>query len=243
MALNHISTAAMLALTHHWTTTARPVFDRPILREMPDLLDALGAQLVTLNQALDGVDPEAQIAKMTAQTKALDREHDDLLGRIYSYLTAAAELYGPDQPADASAAVELRDRLFPQGLAMKQASFQGQGGAALQAKAALTAADRARLSALSVANLDLAGMVDTWIAVAQQLQAADAQRAALVQQAREPLPDERALRREWIRLTRIIQSAAPLGGPLSDEDAALLFAKLDAESARRPRRPANDQPE
>lgn len=244
MALKHIKTAAMLALTRHWRTTARHAFDRPLLRDMPTLLDAIEGELASLTQALEGMDPATRIAELTAQTKALDREHDDLLGRIYNFLTATAELYDPGDHATAT--LELRDRLFPGGLIMKRASFQAQGGAALQAKAALTNADRALLGGLSVANIDLAGMVDTWIETAEKLQQADAERATVLQQSRDVPADEHALRLEWIRLARIIRNAAPVG-ELSEDDAALLFAKLDAESARRGRRtspaPDAEQPE
>lgn len=225
MALQRISTPTMASLAAHWLGAARPLFDRPLFAGVLPHLEAIAADL----EALSKPSLAAQVDALRVQARALDAEHDDALGPCWTFLTAVAGLY----PADAAAAIlELRDRTMPGGLSMKMRKYQDQGAAAAAAKAALTAADRARLTALSPADVDLNAWMDRWIEAGLALRVVDAERATRAAgPANDVRPDELAVRRAWMRLVAHLRSASELDD-LSSAERGLLLAKLEEEDAR-----------
>lgn len=228
MALKYIDSMTMLSLTTHWRTTARAAFERPLLAALPAQLDAIADRFAAWH-AQEEVE-QIEIADLTRQTRALDAQHDTLLDRIHAYLTAAAGLYADDPRA--ARLLELRDRLMPDGISMKNRTYQAQGGAVERARAAFTADDRALLAEMSLPGTDVAGLVDGWIEAGSTLRQLDARRTALLEQTAAERVDERGLRLDWIRLARLIRAAAEYGGGLDEQSQTLLFALLDQESKR-----------
>lgn len=241
MALKYIDFMTMLSITTHWRSTARAVFDRPLLAALPAQLDALAARFAALHAQSEG--EQVEIAALTRQARDLDARHDALLDRVYTFLTSAAQLYG-DHPRG-ERLLELRDRLMPDGLSMKQRTFQAQGGAVERARAAFTAEDRALLAEVSLPGTDLAALVDDWIEAGSALRQVDTERTAKLQQPSAAPISERDLRIEWMRLAALIRAAADYSGDLDEAERALLFAQLDesvaqARNRARRRRAAGD---
>lgn len=227
MALSRLSLPTMAAMTRHWRSAAQPVFDaRPLLTGLTGVLATLEDDFEALRLAADGSE---QITALRAEASALDVTHDTNLGRVHGYLTAVAELLPAD---DAEAARALRDRLMPDGLSMKQRTYQEQGTAAHAARADLTDADRAALEALSPARVDLLGATLEWIDAGIKLAKVDAQRAALEETPPEGVPDGRAVRLRWITAAKGVRAMAAMDQGLSVEQRALLLAKLDEEEQR-----------
>lgn len=227
MALTDIRTRAMASLTHHLVTTARPVLTgNPMLQELLPRLDALQADFETFEAG--PMARKAEVAALSAKAAELDTQHDGGLDRCFRYLSVVAELY----PTPLAQRIEaLRDKLMPHGLGGKNLSYQEEGAAAAAAKAQLTADDRALLTRISPADVDMAAQMDGWIEAGLALREMDAARAT---QAEMPYagPSSSALRGRWHRMVSALRALSVLVD-LSEADQALLFAKIDEESARR----------
>lgn len=226
MALSDLRTPTMGSLTHHLTTTARPVLEgSPMLAALLPRLDALQAEFVTLAQTSQA--HATAVAELRSQATSLDAQHDGGLDRCYSLLGALAPFFDAPQ---AAALIELRDRLMPGGLSMKQRSYQDEGAAAASAKAAFSDADKDLLRAVSPQGVDLVAAMDAWIAAGLELRDVDAARATRSDAPKDG-PAVVEMRRRWMKAVGALRAVSEMV-ELDADGRATVFAKIEEEDAR-----------
>lgn len=197
MSLMKITLPSMIAIVDNWRTTARGDFDRPFLTAILPVVDAWAEDAAGVDD-LQANQTEAKALR--ARARALDVEHDQLLGDIYAYLTGLSGLH-----PDGAAVLAVRDALMPDGLRMKTRSYQQQGVAVKTAQKRLTDEVRAALTRFSAPDANLLGSVERWIAVGVELQGVDAERSNT---AGESTQLRRDLRTRWLRMYKAIEQGA-----------------------------------
>lgn len=216
MALLDLDTPTMEALTLHWCTTARHVIARPMLANLVEPLEALGAQFIRLRQIRD------RLTALEYELTTADNTHDADLGRCWAYMTGIIRMY--TEEARGVPLLVARDTLMATGTAIKDLSFLDQGLAAERARADFTAALRTQLAALSLPGADLVATMDRWIDAGIALKQLDAERKALL--AAQRALDEDALRRDWIKAVQQMRTVSRFDEGLDQDAQALLFARL-----------------
>lgn len=214
MSVTRLDIDTMRALANAWRTSARDDLSSPFLAGLPTLLDAWHTDA----QALDGDARDTTVAAKRAEARALDSAHDAALGAVFHYLTGVAALH-----PNGAALLEIRDRLMPDGLRMKNRSYQAQGTAVQAAKAVLDDPARATLASAAAPGVDLVAAVERWIELGTRLRDLDAERAAIEGGAEAQLAP---LRRRWLRIVKAMRMGADLAD-LDAEARGRLFAKLD----------------
>ena len=225
MATKNLSVEEMVSVSGAWTTEGDPA--RQLLLEssrlsglLPDV-EAAHAAIYAVRPEHD--DGEADIIKQSGE---LDARHDRLARGIHGVLSESALL------EEGSAALALRDALFPEGLAAAiNTTYRGQAGRGALVRELLSSEQRGQLAAVQLLEGSLLSKVDAWLDTAEQLGALETDRA----RRETPESPSRRLqileaRNGWVRVVSALQSIAALAN-LDEPADRLLFGPLrDAEA-------------
>lgn len=229
MALRHIDTPTMEALTTHWCTTAREHLARPMLKSLLGVFDGLAEEFTHLHETT----PEQRadrIARLKFRANELDNIHDGALTRCWAYLEGIAGMY--EEESLGVPLLVLQNTLIPFGRESRLRSYQDQGTAAEKAKAALTDDVRAQLIGLNLPGIDLLGMMERWIDAGIELKRVDARRQALMHATDTSADIEGDLRARWLKAVEGLRTLSEFDTDLDDAAKAAIFERLDAETAR-----------
>ncbi len=210
MALKRLFTGEMVHVSEEWvkdgTEANSAILATPQLAGLLPLVD-------TAHQALHKAQPKAvdpRLAKLQEKAAGLDLRHDEVIRGVYGLLTALASLAGAGLTADGL--LRLRDLLFPDGLEATQKSYREEAGAAtlLKTRLAADAAAKKQLKDIPVFKHNLSHYIDELFKVAQELGAAEQERAQLAPAAGGSSDAQRTLeaRNQWIRAVNALVSVA-----------------------------------
>jgi hypothetical protein len=211
--LNLLSTEKMIALTQYWI-----VDERAQLTAIPQaagLLVSLDAIFTELTQAANRGPVPTGAKELYKKQRKVDRIHDQLLRGNFHYLTALSN-YAAAEEDDATAEVmlELRDRMYPQGLAGTGLSYDEEAGAAEILEKNLTDKDKAMLKGIVVSpKSNLLEKVLSQIEQAKALRVLE-QKKKNAQQSDAALDraddEERKTRYDWIDTIRTLERSLRL---------------------------------
>lgn len=234
MAYKNLNSNEMAGLSRHWLGPARVIV--VALAMGPALLHDHEAFLATLAESARP--DEGVLAAADARSAAADQLFDRLLRGGYYVLAGLAEL--TDDPALAARYLELRDRLYPEGLAMTQYTFLSESAAAEAVYSRVTQADLALLATVLLpGGGNLAQVVTAWVASGVALREAEHDRAALrLASGAVPAGVQMAARNRWIRSVHMLVASLEYA-EISAADRNTLLAKLheaEAHADQRARR-------
>lgn len=236
MALKNLNSNEMASLSRHWLGPARVIV--AALAMGPALINDHEAFLATL---AEGAKPdEGVLALADARSHGADQLFDRLLRGGYHLLAGLAEL--TDDPVLAARYLEVRDRLYPEGLAMTQQSFLSESAAAESAYSRLSEADQALLATVPLPEGGtLAQVVAAWAAAGVALREAEHERASLrLASGGVSASVQMAARNRWIRSVHMLVASLEYA-EISVADRNVLLAKLreaEAHADQRARREA-----
>jgi hypothetical protein len=150
MALKYLSTEAMIALSQPWLSKKK---DRQVL-ERSDYTKGL---LLHLEQAVEALissqketipENSKEIGQLSEDQVILDTIHDKKCRGVFGLLTALTEL--SEDAADVETLLELRNRLFPQGMSVVNWSYLREAGNAQTVQQLISKEDRDLLSQIKV---------------------------------------------------------------------------------------------
>ena len=211
--LNLLSTEKMVALTQYWI-----VDERARLTAIPQtagLLVSLDAVFTKLTQAARRGPAPTGAKELYKKQRKVDRVHDQLLRGNFHYLTALSNYVAANEDnATSQVLLELRDRLYPEGLAGTSLSFDEEAGAAEILEKNLTETERATLKSIAVSpGSNLLEKVLLQIEQAKMLRVLEQQKKS-AQQSDDALDhaedDERKTRYEWIDTIRTLERSLRL---------------------------------
>jgi hypothetical protein len=244
MALKNLSSETMVTITGRLLDPER---DRPAVETLPlvspliPAIEMVHTGLLSRQHLISAI--ERELAKVLAGMSASDKLHDRKKRAVYGYLTALAEL--TDNPADAAAYLDLRDRLMPLGLLEVRRSYLDQVGDAQLLPSRLDEASRALLAAIATPEGPLQSQVDQWVEAAAEIGRLDERRAQLESErstGQDASPGEAyAMKLSWIRVMRSVIDMLEVDPQATPEIKARLLAPLrraEAMADRRRRRAA-----
>lgn len=238
MALKSISTERMIGVTGAWVD---PEQDRPVIEKNPVLavllpsLDEVHAGVLALRRPATDTKQEKELAALAVEGGEVDGVHDGQLRGGWHYLTAVA-MFCRDGGARQQL-LDLRDRVFPSGLAATQLSWGEESGNARAVEEHLDDATWAVLRRYkTLPGRTLADEITDWLGAARELGVLDNRRARVLaeqQQAETTLGLGRGEnlqpRNRWIRVVRAFANLVSLLGDAA-LDARLLGPLRDAEA-------------
>lgn len=225
MAYKDLNSKEMAGLSRHWLGPARGVVMKLALG--PALINDHEAFLASESAKPD----DGVLAAADARSHAADQVFDRLVRGGYYTLTGLSEL--ADDPVLAARFLQVRDRLYPEGLSMTQLSFLSESAAAEAVYHRLAQSDLDLLAKIVLpGGGNLAQVVVAWAAAGVALREAEQERAAL-QLAKSVVFSsvQLAARNRWIRAVHMLVASleySDLGVP----SRTLLLAKLREAEAQ-----------
>lgn len=231
MSLRDLSTPTMANILSAWLDPERE-------RKHIETLPKAAFLLPTLEDARNAIVPFQSTAASTLPTElgALQKEaaeidavHDRKSRGIHGALTAFAEIV--DEPDKAARYIALRERLFPQGLAVIQLSYVEEAAAAELADGRLTADDRALLKQLPFPGGRLIDAHQVRLMAARKLADLERQKQALMhkhemKEGKVALADVAKARNGWIRAVRAFLGVLELEKEMAPEMRQKILAPL-----------------
>lgn len=229
MALRNLNVRTLVSILDGWTNPSRA---RPLLAGMPLLaallpkLDAIKEDLVNTQGA--GVALDRNLKELTSEASRLDAIHDRKKRGAYQILSGLAEV--SDSPDQATALIELRDRLIPEGLAALRQSYLDEAGDAKLLPARLDGPSSDLLKSIAVGAGHLGDVVDSWLAAAAGLETIEGQRSKLsTPSGKEAFVSKSAkngAKNAAIRAIRMVESSLGMeGADLATVDRLLTSAR------------------
>jgi hypothetical protein len=224
MALKNLSTGAMISLTTPWISEGNP--ERTILLRYPETKGLLG-RIEGDQQALLDVQPRpnGRLAQVSDEQGTLDVTHDDLVRGVTGLLTHLALL--ATDAKEAQAFIELRETLFPQGVALVTRSYRDEAGEGALLRARLTPSLKKALKAIPVLQGTLADTVARYLEVADALGKLEDEKATIVGRADGPTPAALlAARNRWIRTVNAVIALLDIVA-ISEEEKTTVLVRFD----------------
>jgi hypothetical protein len=196
-------------------------------REALERVPSLAALLPQLQKAhtavfaIAGPPEDPRVRQLVEREAALDAEHDDVVRGLHGALTALARV-----SSAGTELLQLRDTLFPEGLAHIQKSYRGQAGHAAIVEARLDDALKARLKAVNLHDKNVLELTLRWLTIAKELGAAEEERARLEPQ-QSSAAEINSARLGWVRIMNALLANADLVD-LDQATDRLLFGPLRA---------------
>jgi hypothetical protein len=202
----------------------------PVLSPFLPLLAAAHGQVLT---ALPKA-PDPRLAKLVEEAMAVDAVHDSLVNSVYGMLTGLSGLSD-----DGSEYLELRSKLFPEGIAgAANITYEGQAGYAKRFRANLNGALESQLASISAGKKNLLEIVNEWLDAGDRLGQIGQQQQQIKADAAPAAPGAISEARfGWIRIINVLQSAASVA-PLSEAQRQAIFATLNEVEAKADQRAA-----
>ncbi len=203
MGLRKLTSGEMMHTTSTWVEPTHR--HHQLLASSPEVA-ALLPHLVRVHKGIlscqPGTWPNAVL--LTRQIEELDAQHDDLVRGIQSLLTAQSYLAA--STAEREQWAKLRDKIFPDGLALLNRSFADEAGQAALALARLSADERKKMKATAFGTTNLLALCEQYAQVARKL--GDAATAkATPPQAMVSRAESASARNQWIRVVSAILTA------------------------------------
>lgn len=203
MGLRKLTSGEMMHTTSTWVEPTHR--HHQLLATSPEVA-ALLPHLTRAHKGILSCQPSAAPSAgiLARQVEELDAQHDDLVRGIHALFTALTFLAA--SPSERELWGTLRDKLFPDGLALVMRSFADEAGQAALAVARLTADDRKRMKAAAFGATNLLGLFEQYGQVARKL--GDAATAkATPPQAVVSRAESASARNQWIRVVSAILAA------------------------------------
>jgi hypothetical protein len=221
MALKRLTTEEMSQVSAPLVATDSP--PRTVIDKFPTLT-ALLPQLQSAHKGVLAMRRQVEnpkLQELSDREASLDADHDDRVRGIYGALTGLALVSGAGPEL-----TQLRDILFPEGLAHTQKTYRGEAGHAAMVASHLDANTQARFKAVNLHDVNLLDLVNSWLGVAEQLGKLEDERARLT-----PAPNTAAevnnARLSWVRIMNAFVANAELAD-LDEDSDRLLFGPLRA---------------
>jgi hypothetical protein len=247
MALNSLATEQMLFVSHHWLNHPDT---QQLLAKVPeltgllprikqahlDLEDSLAASKGTRSQ---------QIKELKELSANIDRNHDRMVRAIYAVLSGLAE--GADSEEDTQTFVELRDRIFPQGLGTTKRAYMAEVAEARMVDKRLSKADKSLLATIPLPNKKkLSHWVEQFQAYAEELGEALAQIETLEKDdafdtSTVRPKDIHRCRVQWIRIVHALQASLLISESLSEQEQHRVLGHLEKAQTQAERRKSGSQ--
>jgi hypothetical protein len=215
MALKHLTTAEMIALSTQWVTGSSA--ERSKLEQLPELVPILRRIEMAHERLLYGQGPssEAQVSALQdlrGQAEEVDAQHDRIVRGMFFVLSGFAHL--AQEQEQVQELLALRDKLLPNRLSTVQLSYAEEASAAEEVERCLTEKDWAFLRQLSTPYGDLARMVELWLDLGRGLCVLEKKRLELEKKHQQEHHDESLLqaRNDWIRATSLLLSTLEMSG-------------------------------
>lgn len=202
MALKRLTSGEMIHTTLTWVDTRHR--HHQLLAAVPEVVGLL-SHLGRAHKGLLDCQPTAnpQAAGLARTAEELDSQHDDLVRGGYAVFAALGHL--ADSPSDREQWLQLRDRVFPEGLAVVSRSYTDEAGQAALAMARLTADDKKLLKSVAFGKTTLLHIIERYGQVAHKLgETATAQHTPAGTPSRA---DSMAARNQWIRVVNAVLAA------------------------------------
>ena len=248
MSLRDLSTPTMVTIVAAWVDPAR---ERKLLEGLqraafllPTLVEA--HQLLVSTQAIAPDGESAELPAVQQEQADVDTEHDRKVRGIYGALTAFAELV--DDPDKAARYLSLRDKLFPEGLAVINWSYVDEAGEADLVEGRLTYADRVLLKYLPYPGGKLWDAHERRLASARRLgelerKKQDLIRARETREGRLGPVDVIKARNAWIRAVRAFLGVLELEKSIAPEVKRRILGPLEDAERKAAARGGNEDAE
>jgi hypothetical protein len=181
MSLRDLSTPTMVTIIAAWLDPERERKDIEALKKAAFLLPTLEemkAELLATQVSPETTTP-VEISAVQKEQVEVDGIHDRKSRGIYGALTAFADLV--DDPDKAAKYLALRDKMYPQGLAVVKWSYTDEAGEAELVASRLTPQDHALLKQLHYPGGKLHDAHEARIGAAHQLGDLERKKQTLVQ--------------------------------------------------------------
>jgi hypothetical protein len=212
----------MVQVTSPWVTpedAAYGVFQKtPMLAGLHGEVKAAHDGVFVLQKRTE--DPRIQ--RLSEQAAALDAKHDDQARAIHGALSMLAMVAkSPDN------FLRLRDLVLPDGLLHTQRTYRGEAGHAAMMASRLDDTVKAELKAITVHDVNMLDMVQSWLATGKELGEVEETRVRLVGTGTGSGAEANQARLRWIRMVNAVQAVADLAN-LDEESDGILFSALRA---------------
>lgn len=220
MGMSRLTIQEMSQITLPWVTVgeaARTAIEKnPLLASLlPPLLQAHESTYALRAQTDD---PRSQF--VSEQLAALDGRHDDLIRGMHGVLTSLALV--SDAPEEI---LDVRDFLFPDGLAHIKMTYRGEAEHAAQIVASMDDRYKARLQTITLYKTNLLNLTLEWLDVAKQLGALEEARSRMIPLDAATAAEICSTRFAWMRVVNAVIANAKLAELDPDTDQ-LLFSAL-----------------
>ena len=245
MSLKALSTQTMIMLTEPLLDPKRErklLLGMPLTASLVPVLEKSKKNLIDTQRT--GSAAVTALAALTREAAGVDALHDRKVRGILGLLTDLAAL--ADAPAEAQRYLDLRDRLFPEGLRIIGRSYRDEAGEARLARKRIDPATKKALQKIPAAGGKmLLAEVEGWLKAADQLGEIEDRRAELDQQiAAEGTGQSEAVgaRNDWIRAMRALETNLELEPKATDAIRKRLLGGLHDADAKAERRVASATP-
>ena len=238
MSLKALSTQTMIMVTEPLLDAKR---DRKVLLGMPLTASLVPVIERSLKNLVDtqrtGSAAVTELAKLSKEGAEVDALHDRKLRGVNGLLTNLAEL--ADDPAESKRYLDLRDRLFPDGLRGIGRSYRDEAGEARLARKRIDPATRKALQKIPAGGTTLQAEVEAWLRAADRLGELEDRRGELDRQISAEgtgQADAARARNEWIKAMRALESNLDLEPKATDAIRERLLSALHEADAKAERR-------
>ncbi len=246
MSLRDLSTPTMVTIVAAWIDPAR---ERKLLEGLPRtafLLPTLveAHQLLVSTQSTELEGESNELPAVQQEQAEVDADHDRKIRGIYGALTAFAELV--DNPDKAAQYLNLRDKLFPEGLAVVNWSYVDEAGEADLVEGRLSSADRTLLKQLPFPGGKLWDAHERRLASARRLgelehKKQELMRARESKEGRMGPSDVIKARNAWIRTVRAFLGVLELEKNIAPEVRRRILGPLEDADRKAAARGGNEQ--
>jgi hypothetical protein len=250
MSLRDLSTPTMVTIIAAWLDPERERKDIEALKKaaflLPTLEEAKAELLAT--QASTNTATPVEITAVQKEQAEIDGTHDRKSRGIHGALTAFAELV--DDPDKAAKYLALRDKMFPQGLAVVKWSYTDEAGEAELVESRLTPQDHALLKQLPYPGGKLNDAHEARIAAGRKLGDLERKKQTLIQaheskEGKVGLADVAKARNGWIRTVRAFVGMIDLEKNLSSAIRHKILGPLEEaerKASKRGGKPETEEP-
>lgn len=233
MALNHLTTAEMLASTANWSKPGEDIHDA--FMAIPSLA-ALMPRIAAANRGLESkqrVSLDHVLQQLGVARKRADHRHDSYARSAFFILRGHIEkARGDGDAATAAALEEVLALLFPHELEVVKFSYVEEAGQARLLRSRMTPAVEEVLAAIPMQDGTLLDVVNAWLAAGAELGRLEGEVAQAERPGRNG-PVAKA-RHAWMRMVRAVRTMVGLEPPNATIEAAL-HQLTKAEAAARQR--------
>jgi hypothetical protein len=224
MAFINLSDEVMLATTLGWLKgTLRPTIEKyPLLKAVLPALEDAHQQLLANQSVTDAT----ELTQLQQDELAVDQVHDHKARGIANLLLGLLDLV--DDPHQAQPLIDLRARLYPDGLAFTKASFMAEVGNAEVVKSRMTAEDHALLARIPVLDKTLEHHFEMWMDAAARLGTLEGEKGELTKaaQAANARGPHLKARNRWVEVVTAFVANANLVDDLTDDEHDSIFGPL-----------------